>query len=118
PPPRSDRAELEELRNAVAQLWAEKQARAAAPSHPAAHPPLPKIRAPPVFRGTEPGFAIDEWIGELQRQFQYYTAAGTLATPEAQIDFALVHMSGAAAAWWTGLPADKKAAIRSWEDFT
>lgn len=118
-PPHSDpRAELEELRRAVAQLWADKQAQASAPPRTASLPPLPKIRAPPVFRGTEPGFAVDEWIGELQRQFQYYTAAGTLATPEAQIDFALVHMSGAAAAWWTGLPADKKSAIRSWEDFT
>jgi len=108
----------EELRRVVAQLWADRQAQAAAPPRAAAPPPLPKIRAPPVFRGTEPGFAIDEWIGELQRQFQYYAAAGTLATPQAQIDFALVHMSGAAAAWWSGLPADKKNAIHSWEHFT
>ena len=59
---------------------------------------LPKIPTPSKFHG-ETGFRCDDWIRELERQFDYYDV--DFATDAARIKFATAFMDGHATQWWT-----------------
>ena len=59
---------------------------------------LPKIPTPSQFHG-ETGFRCDDWIRELERQFDYYDV--DFATDAARIKFATAFMDGHAIQWWT-----------------
>ena len=80
-------------------LEREKQAKVAASAAPASSPrlSLPKIPAPSKFRG-ESGFRVDDWIRELQRQFDYYDQ--DFVTDSARVKYAMAFMDELAADWW------------------
>jgi hypothetical protein len=106
------------------QLWSERaqqQEQAAAVAAAAAtvphvsHPALPKLRQPSLFKGIDTGFAVDDWIGELEQQFAYYVAS--FVTSASRIAFAVAHLAGPAALWWKSLPPADKSAIATWNEF-
>ncbi len=98
------------------QLQAAQQAalQAHAQSHVGAQsaPSLPKIRSPSQFKG-EMGFAVDDWICELEQQFAYYTRA--FPDDASRIKFAVAYLHGPAVHWWDKEPS--RAAIGSWDEF-
>jgi len=58
---------------------------------------LPKIRQPSVFAGAM-GFAVDDWIGEMEQQFAYY---GTKFQSDAtKVQYAVAFLTGPAMHWW------------------
>jgi hypothetical protein len=65
-------------------------------------PELPKIRQPSSFNGAM-GFAVDDWISEMQQQFAYY---GTRFPDDAtKISYAVAYFTGPAMHWWESQPA-------------
>ena len=97
--------ELASLRAQVAQLNAfaaqqQQQQQQHNAQHIAARPPridLPKIRQPSTFAGVM-GFAVDDWIGEMEQQFAYY--GNKFATDVIKIEYAVAFFSGPAMHWW------------------
>jgi Retrotransposon gag protein/Zinc knuckle len=99
--------ELASLRAQVAQLnaFAAQQQQQQQQQHNVAAagssaPPridLPKIRQPSTFAGAM-GFAVDDWIGEMEQQFAYYGAK--FATDVIKIQYAVAFFSGPAMHWW------------------
>lgn len=73
-----------------------------------------KISAPSVFKG-EMGFAVDDWITEMEQQFVFYGNTG-FPREEDKIRFALAYLRGSAMNWWKH-EADKEAATASWAEF-
>jgi hypothetical protein len=72
-------------------------------------PELPKIRQPSSFNGSM-GFAVDDWISELQQQFAYY---GTRFPDDAaKVRFAVAYLTGAAMHWW-----EHQTPTTVWTDF-
>ena len=99
--------------NAVAQqLQAVQQAVHGVAAAAGAHSGLPKIRQPSLFRG-EMGFAVDDWISEMEQQFAYYDRKFPDAA--SRIKFAVAFFAGPAVHWWDHEP--NKAAITTWADF-
>ena len=92
---------------AVQQAAASSSSSLAAPRAPE----LPKIRQPSSFSGAM-GFAVDDWISELQQQFAYY--GSRFPDDTAKIRFAVAFLSGAAMHWWEHQPA---CAANTWNDF-
>ena len=66
-------------------------------SRPQSTPSLPKIGAPSQFKG-EMGFAVDDWICELEQQFAYYNRA--FPDDASRIKFAVAYLHGPAVHWW------------------
>lgn len=95
--------ELASLRAQVAQLnafAAQQQQLQQQHNVAAAGPPridLPKIRQPSTFAGVM-GFAVDDWIGEMEQQFAYY--GNKFATDVIKIQYAVAFFSGPAMHWW------------------
>jgi hypothetical protein len=118
----SPELQLAQLQQQMAAMYAQVQAQqqqlqvaaaAASSSSSSASraPELPKIRLPSQFSGSM-GFAVDDWLGELQQQFAYY---GTkFPTDDAKIKFAVAYFSGAAMHWWEFQP---QASITTWSEF-
>jgi hypothetical protein len=71
---------------------------------------LPKIRQPSLFTGTM-GFAVDDWISEMQQQFDYYDKR--FPDDATRILFAVAHFGGAATHWWE----HQTAKPTTWADF-
>jgi hypothetical protein len=102
------------------QLQAAQQAamQAQAQAHGAAAgsqstPSLPKIRAPSQFKG-EMGFAVDDWICELEQQFAYYNRA--FPDDASRIKFAVAYLHGPAVHWWDKEPAKAIVGL-TWAEF-
>ena len=102
------------------QLQAAQQAamQAQAQAHGAAAgaqstPSLPKIRAPSQFKG-EMGFAVDDWICELEQQFAYYNRA--FPDDASRIKFAVAYLHGPAVHWWDKEPSKAIVGL-SWAEF-
>ena len=72
-------------------------------------PELPKIRQPTAFNGSM-GFAVDDWLSELQQQFAYYGAR--FSDDATKIRFAVAYLTGAAMHWWEHQPA-----VATWLEF-
>jgi hypothetical protein len=110
--------ELATLRTQVQQLGqhaAQQQQLQQQAQHPAAPRSLHlKISPPSVFKG-EMGFAVDDWITEMEQQFVFY---GIMAFQHDQdkIRFGLAYLRGSAMNWWKH-EADKDAAMASWAEF-
>lgn len=85
------------------------QAQAQAPSHPS----LPKIRPPSQFKG-EMGFAVDDWIAELEQQFAYY--GRSFPDDASRIKFAVAYLHGPAVHWWDKEPAKANVGL-TWDTF-
>jgi len=76
----------------------------------AGRPFLPKLRQPSQFKG-EMGFAVDEWISEMEQQFAYYE----IADPAARIKIAVAGLAGPALRWWDQEP--NREALQTWALF-
>lgn len=96
------------------QYLAQQVQQAPAPQPAPSSPSLPRIRQPNVFKG-EMGFAVDDWISELEQQFAYYTEK--FADDASKVKFALAFLSGPAVHWWEHEPASKQHQLPSWEAF-
>lgn len=72
----------------------------------------PRISPPQSFDGKSS--ALDEWIVELNQQFEWY---GTNTEAE-RIRFATMFLKGAARDWWMHLPSADKNSIVSWTQLT
>lgn len=72
-------------------------------------PELPKIRQPSSFNGAM-GFAVDDWLSELQQQFAYY--GPRFPDDTAKIRFAVAYLTGAAMHWW-----EHEASVATWQEF-
>ena len=106
------------LQHVMAQQAQQQQqaaANAAASAAAAARPKLPKIPPPTKFRG-ESGFRIDEWLRELQRQFDYYNHEFT--SDQHRIKFAVAFVEGLAAQWWTDYQSTlQQGNVLTWNQF-
>ena len=74
--------------------------------------PLPKIRTPSSFAGAM-GFAVDDWISEMQQQFVYYGAS--FPDDAARVRYAVAFLSGSALHWWEHEPGAQS--VVSWSEF-
>lgn len=116
PTPTAEQAQMLQMQAQIQQMYRQMQAQQQqlqqAASIAVASPrpvELPKIRQPSSFSGTM-GFAVDDWISELQQQFAYYGAR--FPDDAAKIRFAVAYFTGAAMHWWEHQPA-----VHSWSEF-
>lgn len=123
-PPRSPEQELLQLRADVQFLHSQVQAQqgalqrqAAATSSASAtgstaigRPFLPKLRQPSQFKG-DMGFAVDDWISEMEQQFAYYD----IVDPTVRIKMAVAGLAGPALRWWDQEPS--RDAVNTWALF-
>ena len=89
--------ELASLRTQVAQLNAFAAQTQQQQAQANARIDLPKIRQPSTFSGAM-GFAVDDWIGEMEQQFAYYGAK--FPNDSFKISYAASFLSGPAMHWW------------------
>lgn len=122
--PRSPEQELLQLRADVQFLHSQVQAQqgalqrhAAAASSASAtgsaatgRPFLPKLRQPSQFKG-DMGFAVDDWISEMEQQFAYYD----IVDPAVRIKMAVAGLAGPALRWWDQEPS--RDAVHTWALF-
>jgi len=94
----------------VIQQASQRQAVASAAGVAAARAFLPKLRQPSQFKG-EMGFAVDDWISEMEQQYAYYD----IAEPAARIKMAVAGLAGPAIHWWEHEP--NRMAVNTWELF-
>ena len=73
---------------------------------------MPKIRQPSSFTGVM-GFAVDDWISEMQQQFDYY--GDRFVDEGTRVRFAVAFLSGAAMHWWEHEP-DRQVVV-TWREF-
>lgn len=85
-----------------------------APSGASSHGPSVKISNPSPFKG-EMGFAVDDWLGEMQQQFAYYDTK--FPDDASRIRYAAAFLRGPALQWWNSSSVDQTA-ITSWDEFT
>ena len=123
-PPRTAEQELVQLRVDLQAMHAQMQAQgvqlqAAQRQLQAAAPPaqgvaprpfLPKLKGPSSFKG-DMGFAVDDWISEMEQQFGYYD----IVDPAIRIKMAVASLAGPAIHWWEHEP--NRGAVNSWELF-
>jgi hypothetical protein len=124
PPATVSMAEFQQMQQMLQHLHtvqqAQQQAAAAAAATAAtqpAQPRMPKIPPPSKFRG-ESGFRVDEWLRELQHQFDYYHR--DLAGDEHRVRFAVAFMQDLASQWWSDHLRGLNLApgvLPSWTDF-
>ncbi len=116
--------ELAQLRQQVMQLsqyaaqqrqqQQQQQAAAAAAQAQALQPrvEMPKIRQPSTFTGAM-GFAVDDWISEMQQQFAYYGAQ--FPDDASRVRFAVAFLGGSALHWWEHEPG--RQLVVTWSAF-
>jgi hypothetical protein len=76
-----------------------------------------KLKAPTLaqFTGTGGmGFQVDTWLRNVKKQFDWYGPAA-FNNDAKKIQFATLHMEGAALEWWDSL--EDKDDITTWEEF-
>lgn len=74
-----------------------------------------KLKAPTLAQFTGGmGFQVDTWLRNVKKQFDWYGPA-TFTNDAQKIQFATLHMEGAALEWWDSL--DDQDDITTWEEF-
>jgi len=75
---------------------------------------LPKIRQPSSYAGAM-GAQVDDWIGEMEQQFNYYGVM--FPSDAARISYATSYFTGSAMHWWEQQADRGTAALGTWELF-
>lgn len=73
---------------------------------------LPRIRQPSTFAGAM-GFAVDDWISEMEQQFSYYGAK--FPDDGVRVRYASAYLSGPAMHWWEQQP--DRGTLADWAEF-
>ena len=109
------------LQQQLAQLQAEHAALQAKAAAAASKPFRPKINPPRSFigEGHTAAAAVDDWVDEMERQFDYHGAAAFPDAPS-RIAFAAMFFQGKAAHWWKAHVAElakRGETIDTWDGF-
>ena len=79
----------------------QQQQQSAARSHSSSMSDLPKIRPPSTFTGAM-GFAVDDWLSEMEQQFAYY--GDKFPNDHVKVSFAVGYLAQNALHWWQHEP--------------
>jgi hypothetical protein len=63
---------------------------------------LPGVDKLHDFKGETDSDELDTWLRKLERNCEYYEAAGSLNTDKKKLHYAVAHLTGGAQDWWKG----------------